>query len=218
MDPAYREGLASSSAAGAYRPAIAATGRDEARLRSELHYVPKRGSSEWYTPDDGLTGNVADLLRMATFAHRQGCGELIWFGWCPHEGGRHGKTWPCDGSHGLMLTKKREQRALPRPWPLGRSSEATSTCGSWIGCDPREKQRRQAPASSGLPSAPTSCTPQSCLGVVPLQSLGCGIGWCGLVLPQGWTVLAGVGVGLCSLGLDRGSDVGMCWSVRVRRG
>ena len=59
---------------------------------------------------------------------------------------------------------------------------------------------------------------QSCLGVVPLQSLGCGIGWCGLVLPQGWTVLAGVGVGLCSLGLDRGSDVGMCWSVRVRCG
>ena len=105
-DPAYRAGQASSSAAGAYRPAIAATGRDEARLRSELHYVPKRGGSEWYTPDDGLTGNVADLLRMATFAHRQGCGELIWFGWCPHEGGKHGKAWPWKGSHGLMMTKK----------------------------------------------------------------------------------------------------------------
>ena len=95
-DPAYRAGQASSSAAGAYRPAIAATGRDEARLRSEFHYMPKRGGSEWYTPDDGLTGNIADLLRMATFAHRQGCGELIWFGWCPHEGGRHGKNVALD--------------------------------------------------------------------------------------------------------------------------
>ena len=105
-DPAYRAGQASSSAAGAYRPAIAATGRDEARLRSEFHYTPKRGGSEWHAADQGLTGNVADLLRMATFAHRQGCGQLIWFGWCPHEGGRHGKSWPWKGSHGLMLTKK----------------------------------------------------------------------------------------------------------------
>ena len=48
--------------------------------------------------------NVADLLRMATFMHRDNMGDIFWFGWCSEASGA-APTWPCQASHGLMVTK-----------------------------------------------------------------------------------------------------------------
>ena len=43
--------------------------------------------------NDGLSYNVVDLLRMATFCHRSGMGNLIWFGWCSQANGKKSQTY-----------------------------------------------------------------------------------------------------------------------------
>ena len=60
-----------------------------------------RGSSEPTAKDEGYTENVADLVRWATVAHREGCGNLVWIGWVPHKKPSHMHH----GGHCLLLSK-----------------------------------------------------------------------------------------------------------------
>ena len=96
-------GQASSSSAGAYRPDLGSP-QEGKRVVSALHYTPQRGSTDRDDVNDGLSSNVADLLRMATFCHRQQMGHIIWFGWCSASNGTH-PSWPVQASHGLMVSK-----------------------------------------------------------------------------------------------------------------
>jgi len=103
-DPAPQTGAPSSSSSGAYRPG--AKGKEKGKnIITEYHYTPLRGSTDVEDLNDGLSSNVADLLRMATKCHRENMGDLIWFGWCSHSNGT-APSWLSKGSTGLMLTKK----------------------------------------------------------------------------------------------------------------
>ena len=68
-------GAASSSASGAYRPE--AKGKRRGNIVTEHHDTPIRGSTDVDDVNDGLSSNVADLLRMATLCHRENMGDLI---------------------------------------------------------------------------------------------------------------------------------------------
>ena len=98
-----KSGQASSSSSGAYRPE--AKGKEKGKaIVTQHHYTPVRGSTIPEHPNEGLSTNVADLLRIATFCSRQSMGEIIWFGWCAPA--KTKPTWLWKGSHGIMLTKR----------------------------------------------------------------------------------------------------------------
>ena len=85
-EAAPQAGQASSSSSGAYRPD--AKGKEKGKnIVTEHHYTPVRGSTDVKDLNDGLSSNVADLLRMATKCHRENMGDIIWFGWCPPNNG-----------------------------------------------------------------------------------------------------------------------------------
>ena len=73
-------------------------------METDLHKASTRGSTREADPDHGLKQNVADLVRIANFAHRQNMGGLVWFGWCPPQSGKK-VSWLAKGSHGLMMSK-----------------------------------------------------------------------------------------------------------------
>ena len=101
---AQTEGQASSSSSGAYRPDAKGAEKGK-KIVTGHHYTPARGSTVAGDLNDGLSPNVADLLRMATFCTRKEMGEVIWFGWCCADN-NYKPAWPVMGSHGLMMTKK----------------------------------------------------------------------------------------------------------------
>ena len=101
---------------GAYRPdeedfSVEAGGEGEhakgrgrgIRLAGKYHHTPVRASTTLSDPNHGLQQEVADLIRMATFASRQNQGEIIWFGW--DGSNQQARSWPTKGSHGLMVTQ-----------------------------------------------------------------------------------------------------------------
>ena len=150
-----------SAAAGA--KGEAAKGRQKGiRVAGKYHHTPQRHSTDDQDDDDGLNQEVADLIRMATFAHRQKCGELIWFGWECQGSGKQ-PSWLWKASHGIMLTQRgaghiadgmhtnkilRDHIDLALAWWLRRPyvAERTKACylyppiGSYgahiSGCDP----------------------------------------------------------------------------------
>ena len=69
---------------------------------TQLHYTPARGATDPTDLHHGLRREVADMIRVATFAHRSGVGDLIWTGWnC----GTNYPSWLYNGSHGIMVSR-----------------------------------------------------------------------------------------------------------------
>ena len=79
------------------------------RPQTLYHEALPRGHSVAGHIDEGFQQNVADLVRLATFASRQGMGELLWTSWCSdakkEAGKTKGKTKLCHGSTCILMTK-----------------------------------------------------------------------------------------------------------------
>jgi hypothetical protein len=79
------------------------------RPQTEYHQALPRGYSMGGHVDEGFQQNVADLVRTATFASRQGIGEVLWTSWCPRgkKPGAYssGKTIIAHGSTCILMTK-----------------------------------------------------------------------------------------------------------------
>ena len=89
---------------GAYRPDEAAKGRAKGKkLVGQYHFTPIRGSTDRKDPNDGLSREVADMLRMCTLAHRNGMGNIVWLGW---NGRNDSPTWLSNGSTAIAVSKK----------------------------------------------------------------------------------------------------------------
>ena len=69
---------------------------------SRFHEAKARGSSDLQCDNHGCSENVADLVRMATFASRQRMGDLIWVGYVPE---KKRPSRLSNGSHLIMLSK-----------------------------------------------------------------------------------------------------------------
>ena len=179
-DTAPQTGSAGSSSTGAYRPD--AKGKQKGKnIITEFHCIPTRGSTEMAALDDGLSGNVADLLRMATKCHRENMGDLIWFGWCSHDNGT-AASWLSKGSTGIMINRRGAQTVAqameenkiqrghidlellkwlrsPNEAKLARASYIYPSVGSFFqhpsGCDPKNFGEEQGgrPAGWNLKSA-----------------------------------------------------------------
>ena len=68
---AYRLQTDSQDTSGAYRPDSSQQGKGKKRLETEWHEKQLCGSSCDQSVDEGYSQNVADLIRIATFAHRK---------------------------------------------------------------------------------------------------------------------------------------------------
>ena len=84
------EGKGSGSEGGKTRP------------QTCFHAAAARGSNDPAQLDEGFNENIADLVRLATFAHRKSCGDFIWVGWCPESKSR---SKIHHGSHLILATK-----------------------------------------------------------------------------------------------------------------
>ena len=97
------ETAASSSHDGAYRPSDVNGKGKTNNVVTQHHYTPVRGRTDQDVPNDGMSSNVADIIRMATMCHRQKMGDLIWYGWASQTAL---PSWLSHGSTAIGLTKK----------------------------------------------------------------------------------------------------------------
>ena len=141
----------------------------------EYHYTPVRGSADVEDLNDGLSSNVADLLRMTTKCHRENMGNLVWFGWCSQSNGS-APTWLCHGATGVALTRQgaaavsaamesgKVQRGhidlellrwlrAPGEAKMAKASYIFPSVGSYFqhpsGCDPRKFGEKQGGRPAG---------------------------------------------------------------------
>ena len=78
-------------------------GNSKPKPESRFHATASRGSSNLEDEEnEGFSSNLADLVRWATVAHRQGMGNLVWVGWCPAKDKRSRLS---NGSHCVMVSK-----------------------------------------------------------------------------------------------------------------
>ena len=78
---------------------------------TQHHYSAVRSGTDLDDPNDGLSSNVADMIRMATMCHRQKMGDLIWYGWqCANNNSK--PSWLSNGSAAIGLSKNGARRVL----------------------------------------------------------------------------------------------------------
>jgi hypothetical protein len=82
------------------------------RVQTQYHQALPRGNSVMSHIDEGFHQNVVDLVRTATFAHRNGMGEIVWTSWVPQnkkdDPGKKkwgGRTRMSNGSTCILMTK-----------------------------------------------------------------------------------------------------------------
>ena len=78
------------------------------RVKTRYFESRPRGSGCMDDADEGMCENVADMVRMAKYAHCKGMGDIIWCSWVPRgpKGKSSGVTILQRGTAMLMLTKK----------------------------------------------------------------------------------------------------------------
>ena len=92
----------SSSVKDEVEPTATPEKRRASRVATEYHERPTKGNSDMEEPNNGFSRDVADVVRMVTFAHRKKMGDLVWLAWCPK------KKQPSRIRHGsacILLTK-----------------------------------------------------------------------------------------------------------------
>ena len=91
----------SSSVKDEVEPTATPEKRRASRVATEYHEAPTKGNSIEDDPNNGFSRDVADVMRIATFAHRKKVGDFIWLTFAH----RQKATRIGHGSACVLLTK-----------------------------------------------------------------------------------------------------------------
>ena len=148
---------------GAYRPDEAAKGRAKGKkLVGQYHFTPIRGSTDRKDPNDGLSREVADMLRMCTLAHRREKGNIVWLGW---NGRSDGPSWLSNGSTAIAVSREGAQ-TIKEAFDAGKMprEHIDIMLRNWLGTEGEAYRSRACyiyPAVGSYYEHPSECDPKN---------------------------------------------------------